>query len=53
MATECNCEAMAPVGFLASGYHQDGDTWTCPGCRRRYVHVCDEAEGCSWEPVDA
>jgi hypothetical protein len=26
----------------------DGTTWTCT-CGRRYVHVCDEAEGCAWE----
>ncbi len=32
---------------------QDGDLWTCPDCDRRWVHVCDEAEGCSWVPAAA
>lgn len=26
-------------------------TWTC-SCGRRFEHVCDEAEGCSWVLVE-
>ncbi len=28
----------------------DGDRWTCT-CGITYEHICDEAEGCSWEPI--
>ena len=35
--------------WAMSGYRQDGDRWTCP-CGKVYVHCCDEAEGCWWEP---
>jgi len=27
-----------------------GEIWTCP-CGRRFEHVCDEAEGCSWDLI--
>jgi hypothetical protein len=27
---------------------QDGEIWICP-CGKRLEHVCDEAEGCSWD----
>lgn len=26
---------------------RDGEHWTC-SCGRCFVHVCDEAEGCTW-----
>lgn len=32
---------------VSNGRAQDGDRWRCP-CGRVFVHVCDEAEGCSW-----
>jgi hypothetical protein len=28
------------------------DSWTC-SCGRRYVHICDEAEGCFYELDDS
>lgn len=31
---------------------QDGDRYCCPDCGRRWVHVCDEAEGCYWVPEE-
>lgn len=46
-----NCEKSAPFGFLVSGYRQDGERWTCPDCGKVWVHLCDEAEGCSWHPA--
>jgi transposase-like protein len=30
-----------------------GQSWTCPKCGRRWVHECDEAEGCAWWPTSA
>lgn len=48
----CDCEAMAPPGFLMSGHRQDGEHWRCPACGALWVHVCDEAEGCCWELVE-
>lgn len=33
--------------WAMSGHRQDGDKWKC-SCKRTYVHVCDEAEGCFW-----
>jgi hypothetical protein len=38
--------------WALSGYRKDGDVWTCPKCQRRYSHVCDEAEGCSWDLIE-
>lgn len=43
-----DCEAGAPHGFLTSGERYDGQVWICP-CGRRFIHYCDESEGCSWE----
>jgi hypothetical protein len=40
------CERLVP----SAGTAQDGEAWTCPKCGRKWVHVCDEAEGCCWEP---
>ena len=34
--------------FLVSGHRVNGEVWACPVCGRRWVHVCDEAEGCAW-----
>ena len=45
MSNRC-CERRVPSASTA----QDGETWTCPKCKRSWVHVCDEAEGCWWEP---
>lgn len=40
----------AKPGYLISGWRQDGEEITCE-CGQRFVHVCDEAEGCSWIPI--
>lgn len=29
----------------------DGERARCSSCKRTWVHVCDEAEGCSWQLV--
>ena len=41
-----HCERLVP----SAGTAQDGEAWTCPRCGRAWIHVCDEAEGCWWEP---
>ena len=46
--TPTDCEAAIGSSFLLSGYRQDGERVCCPGCGNRWVHVCDEAEGCRW-----
>lgn len=38
-------------GWLTSGYRQNGERTQCP-CGRWFEHWCDEAEGCSWFPVE-
>jgi len=38
------CEHQVP----SAGYARHGDLWTCPTCDSRWVHDCDEAEGCAW-----
>jgi hypothetical protein len=45
---ECDCEQVIGKSFLISGYRQDGERVDCPSCGRDWVHVCDEAEGCTW-----
>ena len=45
-----HCAMSAEPGFLDSGYRQNGERWTCPICRQVWMHFCDEAEGCYWEP---
>ena len=47
----CECRMHAAPGFLYSGLRQDGERWVCPNCALVWVHVCDEAEGCSWLPA--
>lgn len=47
-----DCEASAAPGWLTSGYRQNGERWKCPDCGRRWVHVCDEADGCQWIQMD-
>jgi len=37
--------------WAMDGRRIDGDMWPCPGCGERWQHVCDVAEGCSWERV--
>jgi len=34
-----------------SGFRVPGDFWACT-CGKVYRHVCDEAEGCGWQPVN-
>jgi hypothetical protein len=41
------CERDVP----SSNRAQDGQRWTCPRCSKVWEHVCDEAEGCSWDLV--
>lgn len=36
---------------LTDGSWQDGHELECPTCGARFVHVCDESDGCSWEAV--
>jgi len=40
------CERQVPSSNTA----QDGELWTCPTCKRTWIHICEEAEGCCWEP---
>lgn len=46
------CEDNLPPGCP---YDQSSSTmikqYTCPKCRKKYEHVCDEAEGCRWDEV--
>lgn len=46
-----NCEASLTEkhGSLTSGYWKDGTELVCT-CGKKWVHVCDESEGCSWQP---
>lgn len=37
-------------GWMKSGHRQEGEEVTCR-CGRSFVHICDEAEGCSWFPL--
>lgn len=46
-----DCLTSGPGYYLFSGDRQDGENWTCPTCGKRWVHWCDEAEGCSWEAI--
>ena len=35
--------------FLINGAHcVDGKRARCKTCKKTWVHVCDESEGCSW-----
>lgn len=43
------CKSNLPIFAPSYGYAQDGEEWECPTCGERYTHICDEAEGCSWE----
>lgn len=44
-----DCEIELERGYPSHAQAADGERWTC-SCGRVYEHVCDEAEGCSWEP---
>jgi hypothetical protein len=44
----CCDSYLRPFNFTAAW----GDERQCPQCGRSYVHVCDEAEGCFWEPLE-
>jgi hypothetical protein len=35
-----------------SGQAANGERWKCPKCGREWEHECDEAEGCTWFPVN-
>lgn len=43
---ECDKLLRADPSF--SGFRCTPSVWRCPVCRRVWVHVCDEAEGCSY-----
>lgn len=45
-----DCEARLPEQ-LRNGGGDDGQLWVCT-CGRLWRHDCDEAEGCSWLPVE-
>lgn len=36
-------------GVPPSNTAQDGEAWTCPKCGTKWIHICDEADGCCWE----
>lgn len=37
--------------LLIGGHCIDGQRARCKTCKRVWQHVCDEAEGCSWNEV--
>lgn len=47
-----SCQTELDRAGLSAGRAQDGDRWECP-CGRRYVHVCDEANGCYWREAQS
>lgn len=48
--TKRQCEAALIRAMPSQAQAADGTRWTCT-CGLVYVHVCDEAEGCGWEPT--
>lgn len=48
--TRQQCESALVHAMPDHAQAADGTRWTCP-CGLVYEHVCDEADGCSWEPV--
>lgn len=51
----CDCQARINADrgddWLTSGERQDGELVECRNCGSSWVHVCDEAEGCTWVPA--
>lgn len=45
---DCCGGLIAQNAWAMSGHRQDGDEWICPECRTKWIHCCDEAEGCHW-----
>lgn len=45
-----SCDQELSRQYPRQAQAQDGEIWTCT-CGRRFEHVCDEAEGCSWSLV--
>jgi hypothetical protein len=43
-----NCDLTLRQMYPDQAQASDGEKWTCI-CGKVWVHVCDEAEGCSWE----
>lgn len=46
------CDRLLRVDHRYSPTRCQPDRWTCPGCGRAFVHVCDEAEGCFYAEVE-
>jgi hypothetical protein len=46
---ECDRQLRADPAYSPSGC--EPAEWTCV-CGRKFVHVCDEAEGCFYAPAD-
>lgn len=46
---KCCSKNIEKDNYALSGFRKTGDEWECPECKKIYIHICDEAEGCSWE----
>lgn len=42
-----DCDRELSRQYPQQAQASDGEIWICP-CGRRFEHLCDEAEGCSW-----
>ena len=45
------CRSNLPIFGPSDGFAKDGELWTCQTCGEQWEHICDEAEGCSWQPA--
>lgn len=50
--TIAECDKELTTSGPSGGRAVDGERWTC-SCGRVFAHVCDEAQGCSWDLVRA
>jgi hypothetical protein len=46
-----SCEATLKRMLPSHAQAPNGESFTCT-CGRQFIHVCDESEGCSWEPYN-
>jgi hypothetical protein len=44
------CERELLRRYPGHAQARDGERWTC-SCGRHFVHLCDEASGCSWSEL--